>query len=362
MLVVVHEFGHFVVARRNGVEAEEFSIFFPPRIFKRKTKKGWQFSIGLLPLGGYVKLKGENDSDTRPHSYGAASLWSKTKIMLAGVVMNLLAAFVLLTILAVVGMPKLIPNQFTIASDTSVSQNEVLVGFVEKSSPAAHAGIKSGDKLQSITPLATHHKITVKNASKLPGVTKSLAGQEVRVRYSRSGSEHVAVTTLRSQKVVKASLKTSNPKGYIGIIPTQYTLRRSTWSAPVVAGGLIGQFTSLTFQGIGTAISSLVQGNTQKAGAQVAGPVGIFELFKQGSLIGYKFMLMIVAIISLSLAIMNILPIPALDGGKVFVTLISRGVGKKLSERAEAAIYGTGFMVLIALVILITISDVSKRL
>src|SRR5476649_283634 len=89
-LVVVHEYGHFILARRNGVEVEEFGIFFPPRLYKHRTKAGWIFSINALPLGGFVKLKGEHDSDTEPGSFGAASLVVKSKIMAAGVVMNLL--------------------------------------------------------------------------------------------------------------------------------------------------------------------------------------------------------------------------------------------------------------------------------
>src|ERR1700689_3335607 len=102
-LVVVHEYGHFIVARRNGVEIEEFGIFFPPRLYKHKTKAGWDFTINALPLGGFVKLKGEHDSDTEPGSFGAASLWVKSKIMAAGVVMNLITALVLFTIIALIG-------------------------------------------------------------------------------------------------------------------------------------------------------------------------------------------------------------------------------------------------------------------
>src|SRR3978361_1073867 len=90
LLVVVHEFGHFIMARRGGVEVEEFGIFFPPRLYKHKTKGGWNFTINLLPLGGFVKLKGEHDTDTEPGSFGAASLRVKSKIMAAGVVINLL--------------------------------------------------------------------------------------------------------------------------------------------------------------------------------------------------------------------------------------------------------------------------------
>src|SRR4051812_12803991 len=133
-LVVVHEYGHFIVARRNGVEVEEFGIFFPPRLYKRKTRAGWIFSVNALPLGGFVKLKGEHDSDTEPGSFGAASLWVKSKIMAAGVFMNLITALALLTILALVGMPKLIPNQYTVKSDTKVIADPVVVDKVEAGS------------------------------------------------------------------------------------------------------------------------------------------------------------------------------------------------------------------------------------
>src|SRR5450759_3189108 len=100
LLIILHEFGHFWVARRNGVEVEEFGLFFPPRLWSKKTKKGWVLSFNALPLGGFVKLKGERDSDNTPHSYGEAKLGTKSKILVAGMAMNLLTAFVLLTTLS----------------------------------------------------------------------------------------------------------------------------------------------------------------------------------------------------------------------------------------------------------------------
>jgi len=137
-LVVVHEFGHFIMARRGGVEVEEFGIFFPPRLFKYKTKAGWNFTINLIPLGGFVKLKGEHDSDTEKGSFGAASLSRKVKIMAAGVVMNLITALVLFTIVALIGMPKLVDNQFTVKRDTQLVSRQVLVTYVEPGSPASN--------------------------------------------------------------------------------------------------------------------------------------------------------------------------------------------------------------------------------
>src|SRR5579862_324584 len=125
-LILVHEWGHFIVAKRNGVKSEEFGLGFPPRIWGKKLKSGMVLSLNALPLGGFVKLKGENDSDERKGSLGAASLGTKAKVMLAGVTMNLLAGLLILTVLAWIGMPKLFStdnvgeDQFTVARDTKV--------------------------------------------------------------------------------------------------------------------------------------------------------------------------------------------------------------------------------------------------
>lgn len=372
-LVVVHELGHFIVARRNGVEAKEFGIFFPPALYRRKTKGGWIFSINLLPLGGFVSLKGEHDSDTEPGSFGAASTWAKSKIMAAGVIMNLVVALVLFTIIALIGMPKLVDNQYTVKSDTQQADQSVIITYVEPGSPADKGGLRSQDVITDIEAPG-RSPVAVTTAAKLPSITKSFAGQAVKVYYMRAGQHHEARVRLLSSSVVNASRKTDNPKGYLGISPTDFVLQRSTWSAPVVAVGLSAQLTTLTFQGIGHAIGGVgslaagaATGNTTArqngqtaASENVSGPVGIFEILKSGSLLGYQFMLFIIAYISLTLAIMNILPIPALDGGRLWITLIARALKRPLSAKREEAMNLVGFMVLISLVILITIVDVKR--
>ena len=350
-LVVVHEFGHFLAARRNGVEVEEFGIGFPPSAWKRKTKKGFLFSINWLPLGGFVKLKGENDSATAKGSFGAATFWVKTKIMLAGVVMNLLVALLLLTVVAWLGMPQLVDNQFTVESDTSIAKNEVLVGYIEPDSPASDAGLQTRDQLLSITQNGHAEKITT--AERLPELTKQYAGQEVVVTYEREGQERAATVQLRDDQ-------TAEGKAYLGLSPTEFTLQQSTWSAPIVALGLIKQFTILTFEGIGTAISAVFQGDGSRAAEQVSGPVGIVAVLKEGSLLGYQFVLLIIAIISLSLAIVNVLPVPALDGGRFYMLLLARLFKKKLSKDMEERIVGASFVFLLLLIVLITIVDVRR--
>lgn len=372
-LVVVHEYGHFIAAKRNGVEVEEFGIFFPPSLYRRKTKSGWVFSFNAIPLGGFVKLKGEHDSDTEPGSFGAASTWSKSKIMAAGVAMNLAVALVLFTILALIGMPQLVDNQFTVKSDTQLVDRQVLIGYIEPGSPAAKAGLQPEDQLHDIS-LPGYSPVGIESAAKLPSLTQQFAGKTADVYYKRGGQEHQARVTLLTQQAVNASKKTDNPKGYLGISPTEFSLQRSTWSAPIVAVGFSAQVTALTFQGLGHALSGLggliagaVTGNhvarengQTTASSQVAGPVGIFVILKDGSLLGYQFMLFIIAVISLTLAIMNILPIPALDGGRLWLMLASRGVKKPISARTEEIVNAVGFAVLISLIILITTVDVQR--
>ncbi len=368
-LVVIHEFGHFIAARRGGVEVEEFGIFFPPRLFKYKTKGGWLFTINLLPLGGFVKLKGEHDTDTEKGSYGAASLKTKTKIMAAGVLMNLVVALVLLTFLALIGLPKLIDNQFTVKSDTKISRQEVLLRFIEPGSPAAKAGLVAQDRLVSVQGTA------IRTPKQLHDLTTANPGKTVTIRYTHDGQTRDVKTTLRTEALVRASQKTDNPKGYLGVEPVAFSLQRSTWSAPIVAVGFSAQITKLTLQGLGHAVGGLgsliagtVTGNTTarrhgqaSASSQVSGPVGIFFVLKTGSLLGFQFMLLIIAIISLTLAIMNILPIPALDGGRLWLTLISRGVFKTpLSAHREEVINGTGFVTLLLLIAVITFVDVKR--
>jgi regulator of sigma E protease len=372
-LVVVHEFGHFIMARRNGVEVEEFGIFFPPRLYKHKTKNGWLFTINLLPLGGFVKMKGEHDSDTKKGSFGAATLGAKMKIMFAGVFMNLVTALILFTILAAVGMPKLLPNQYTVKQNTQLLSQRVIIGYVEPGSPAQKAGLKSRDEITAVS-LPGYSPVAVTSSTALPNTTKNFAGKKTIVYYIRNGQQQQVNVTFLSQKTVAASDKTSNPKGYLGISPEEITLQRSTWSAPIVAVGLTGQVTALTFQGLGHALGGLgsliaggVTGNTvarqhgqTSASSQVSGPVGIFEILQASSALGIQYVLFIIAVISLSLAIMNVLPIPALDGGRAWIMLFTRLIKRPLSAKREETISMVGFMLLIVLVILVTIADVQR--
>lgn len=371
LLVVAHEYGHFLVAKKKGVEVEEFGVGFPPKIFGRKMGKGifeGYYTVNLLPLGGFVRLKGEHDADKEKGAFGSVSTSAKLQIMLAGVLVNYLLAVVLFTIVAWVGMPQLVPNQFSVKSNETISRSDVVSNFVDEGSPAASAGIVSGDIIKSI------NNQSISTSQELIDAAKSNAGQEVTISFIHKGDTRQSETTLLSSQEVEASKQTDNPKGYLGVVPTEYKLATYTWAAPVVAVGSTVQFSWLTLKAIGSSLAALgkafvnaISGDgtaakqeASKASENVSGPVGIFAILQQGTSLGYQFILFVIALISLTLAIMNFLPIPALDGGRAFVMLLFRAMKKPLTAKREELIHGTGFALLILLFVVITIVDVRR--
>lgn len=363
-LVVVHELGHAIAARRNGVVVEEFGVGFPPRAWGRKLKNGILLSLNWLPLGGFVKLQGEHDSADQPGDYGAASFWQKTKILLAGVSINWLVAAALLTILAWTGLPKVLPDQFTMPGDTTLEQKPVEIVTVTKDSPADKAGLETGDQLLRFDG------DSVATPTSLVEKTKQSAGKTVEVMYNRGGTEHSTQVTLRADN--------NDGQGYLGVAPGQREMMRSTWSAPVVGVVTTLQLTGATFQGLGELLANVAKGfvlqfspdqatqqqakaSLEAAGNSVAGPVGVLGvIFPAAEKAGVTQLILLTAIISLSLAVMNVLPIPALDGGRWFTMAIFRLLKKPLTKEIEERIQGTGFLVLMFLIVIVTVADVRK--
>lgn len=370
VIVATHEFGHGVVARRNGVRVKEFGIGFPPRA------KGWNvknsvlgknvlYSLNWLPLGGFVQLQGENDAAKKKGDFGSVSFWAKTKILLAGVVVNWVTAAVLLTIVAVMGMPKMIEGQVMMPNDTTVITQPVTVGTVSKGMPADTAGLQKGDELVSVAG------VTLDDVTKLTTITKENQGKTIDIVYKRDGTQKTVSVTLRSEN--------DDKKGYLGLSGEQKTTYRSTWSAPIVGVALTGQFTAFTFQSLGTTFVNFVTGvvqnlsfnsATREAGSQklaevnqnVGGPIAILGmLFPAARADGLGSLLLVSALIALTLAVMNILPIPALDGGRWFVMFLYHKILKKpLTKETEEKVHGTGFMILMGLFVIIVIADIMK--
>jgi regulator of sigma E protease len=345
LLVIVHELGHFIASRRNGVEVEEFGIGFPPRLFSRKFGKSKTlYSFNLIPLGGFVKPKGESDSDTRLGSFGAATYKNKVKILLAGVMMNVVAVYVIIFILAVTSLPVFLPdNQFTISSDEKIVRSEAVVALVEPNSPAERGGLRVGDALKSIDGQE------VGGAENLRDLTTRKRGEEVEIVFSHEGQE-------LSTKVMLAS---SEESGALGIVPLDLESRRYTWASPLVAAGLTVQIIGLTLQGIITLLIGIFSGGNEAVN-QVTGPVGIFLLLKNAGEFGFSFIFMLIAIISASLAVFNALPIPALDGGRLALITYAKLTKKKLSEKLENTVHGIGFVILLILILIVSYRDVVR--
>lgn len=337
-----------LAAKRNGVVVEEFGIGFPPRAFGRRFKKnGTLYSLNWLPLGGFVKLKGEHDSDTEPGSYGAAAFGRKTLILLAGVGMNLLAAWFILTILSWTGVQQLVPNQFTIPGDTTLVKDDVLVGYVAPDSAAEEAGLKAGDTLISIG------EVQIEEAAQIAPLVESLAGESRDVSFSRDGSLRSVAVEFDEER---------GDTGYFGVDVGDDIVERSTWSAPIKGLGLTAQFSWLTLEGLLSTLGSLFQGQGAAAAENVAGPVGVVVLLNSVSQAGFGLLLFFIALISITLAVVNVLPIPALDGGRLFVSGLFKVMNKPLDAKLEERIHAAGMAALLVLVALITVVDVNRFL
>lgn len=369
VLVVAHELGHALVARRYGTVVEEFGVGFPPKVWAKKLKKSFlgkdvTYSFNALPLGGFVKLQGEHDDDAGPGDYGRLTFWQKTQVLLAGVAVNWILAIILVTVLAWIGLPKVLPNQFSVPSDTQTISRPVQLASLSSGMPGDKAGLKVGDE---ITRFAGQ---SIATPEQLTQLAKEHKGQTVTATYVRGGVESTARVALRADN--------TDQKGYLGASLGQQQLIRTTWSAPVVGVGATLQMTWVTLKGvveiIWNGLSGLVmkvipshsvqeQANAQLAtvGQSVAGPLSIFGiLFPAAEQAGTVYVLMMAAIISLTLAVMNTLPIPALDGGRWFVMALYRLRRKRLTKEAEEKIHGVGFMVLMGLMVLVTIADIGK--
>jgi regulator of sigma E protease len=369
LLVVVHEYGHYIAARKNGVWVEEFGIGLPPKAWGKKLKSGMLFSLNWLPLGGFCKMKGESDDSKEKGSFGQASFWGKTKILFAGVFMNFAAAALILTILSYVGMPVLLSNQFKMSGGETWSDAQLVISEVREDSPAAQAGISSGDEIVWLGAADSSNSILA-----LSDWTRENAGENVQIGVIKEGASEISV--------VEVALNPAGSDYYLGTTAgvknggTYY--QGEWWQGPIIGVATTVQFTGETVKGVGTLLWNLVSGvfkqvsldadtrdegreEISKAGDGVSGPVGIvgmvFPMFVQ---LGFVNLMFITAIISISLAVMNILPIPALDGGRWTLIAVYKARKKVLTQETEAKIVGRSFMVLMGIFVLVTIIDITR--
>lgn len=342
-LVIAHEFGHFIVARRNGVQVDEFGIGFPPKIWGIQKGKTL-YTINALPLGGFVRLKGEQGESNAADSFAAKGAWVKAKILLAGVTMNFLIAYVIITLLLIVGTPPLLGNLPQVGPITpTTGSTKLIVVEVTPNSLAARNGITAGTRLISIDGKALR------------------SPEDLRLQLSERAGKDVQIAVLRDGKQQVLSLEIPQKQGdkaLLGVSTAPETLQRYPWyAAPVAALLVILNLIWATLAAFGDMIIGLF--TKAQVSQTVTGPIGITVIFSQVLKLGAVYVLGLVASISLSLAIINALPLPALDGGRLAIVVLQR-LGVRITDRVEAIVHTAGFIALIGLMIVVSVADVFR--
>jgi len=349
LLVFVHELGHFTAAKRGGVEVEEFGFGFPPRALGKKVGKTI-YSINWLPLGGFVRLKGEDGADTSKGSFGAAPYRRKMLILTAGVMMNALVAYLILTALCFVGIPASVASSLSNAPVAHEQAAHVLVLGVADGSPAQKAGIVVGESVVSVNGQV------LKSDKELTETTKRLAGTKTVIAVRGTNDQ------IRLIDVQLRDAEEGKKSGYLGVSPFETHEVSYGAKSPLVAAEMTWNMIWGTLKGFALGIAGILHLTKPSEAATVTGPVGIVVLLSNVMRLGASYILFFVASISASLAVVNILPIPALDGGRVFLLSVQRFTGKALSPEGEARVHMIGFLLLIGLMIVITVFDVQRLL
>lgn len=349
VLVLIHEAGHYFVAKFFNIKVEEFGFGLPPRAFGKKIGETL-YSINWLPIGGFVKLYGEDEAGSGSvnlktkdlpkknlsRAFYARPVWQRATVVIAGVFMNFVLAVALVSLLfSIVGV--------------SVPTKNVLVGEVLKGSPAEVGGLKAGDVVKKI------NGVEIETPTQLVDITKKHLGEKITllVKVKNGKDETLSITPRKNFP---------NDQGPMGIaISPNFTVKKYPWwQAPFVGTKEVLNQTVLIGKGLANVVVQLVtRGNVP---TDVAGPVGIAQITGTIVAIGPSAVLSFMALLSLNLAIINILPIPALDGGRLLFILIEGVTGRKVSPRAESIAHTIGMAFLLGLIALITLHDIFKVL
>ena len=364
VLVFVHEMGHYLTARRFKIGVDEFGMGLPPRALGLQKVAGlpaqagkWKllfgsrlaapveesmvYSLNWIPVGGFVKIRGENgENNTDPSSFGSKPAWQRAIVLAAGVTMNVILCVVLLAIGFSIGMPSVVGDQLsptTIVRDVKVQVMEVL-----PESGAAQAGLKGGDVITAVDGLPVARTTELRSAIHEDAT-------QVDVTYVRDGD---------SQTIPVSVSKIGETTG-IGVSVFDVGLVRYPWYQAIWQGIVTtGLWVVAIISSFGMLIYNLIVGSP--AGVDVAGPVGIAVLTGKAARLGLSYVLQFAALLSLNLAIVNILPFPALDGGRLLFLAIEKIRGRAVKQRFEALAHNIGFALLMLLIVVITYRDIAR--
>ncbi|MFH1175698.1 MAG: site-2 protease family protein [bacterium] len=349
-LIIAHELGHFLAAKWSGMKVEEFGIGFPPNIFSWKPKKSeTAYSINWIPFGGFVRIKGEDeilDSGQKPDSdsFKAKPIWKRMFVTVAGVVMNIFVAVIILSFVAALGIPSGIDD-----SNENAINPQVQIVSVGEGTPAESAGLQAGDIIEKI-----NFGGDAKNVSKVQeiiDIANNFKEKEIIFTINREGSQQEIALTPRADH--------PEEEGPIGIGLARIGLVRVAWyKAPVESVKLVWDIAKTMLSFLGDMLARIfTKGQVPQ---DIVGPVGIVALSGKIVKMGWVYVGWLFALISINLFLINLLPIPALDGGRLLFLAIEKVKGSPISEKLEQKLHFYGFVFLIALMILITIRDVSR--
>nr|MBD3359294.1 RIP metalloprotease RseP [Candidatus Buchananbacteria bacterium] len=343
LLVFVHEFGHFITAKKMGMKVEEFGFGFPPRAWSKKGKDGVVYSVNWIPLGGFVKIKGEEGGNREdPDSFAYKKPWKRAIVLSAGVFMNFLLCAVLLSIGFLIGLPQAVDQEAL--EQGLVKDYRVQVVSVLDDKPAQEAGVDLGDQLLAVDGQE------IKGVSNLIEYNSDKIGQTVTYKIARDDQ-------VLTKEIEVVDIGNGRGGVGIGLVETgivSYPIHQAVWHGFKLTGVLTKEIV-FAFGGI---IKNLVIG--QPVGVQVSGPVGIAVLTGQVAQLGFIYILQFTALLSLNLAIINFIPFPALDGGRLVFLAIEKIRNKPVSQKVEGLIHMIGFSLLMLLVIVVTFQDVLR--
>ncbi len=338
LLVFIHEFGHYIVARFIGVHVEEFGLGLPPRVIGRKIG-GTIYSLNWLPIGGFVRLAGEDDVPDRSgltqknakHLFWARSKKERAAILVAGVTMNFLLA---------VGI-----TGYLLSQGIMEPSGRVRVEKVQPGSPAEAVGLLEGDVIIAI------EQKRVSIPKDLIETTRAHLGEKVTLTILRDKKEMSVIATPRKDHPAG--------QGALGVVITDLELHTFAWNEipyQAVRINILRARDMVT--GIGSMLGRVL--SLKSPGTDVAGPIGIARFTGEAVKFGWKAVLEFMAILSLNLAVLNILPIPALDGGRLAFVFLEKLIGKKLRPAFEQSAHQIGMIILFGLILLVSINDILK--
>ncbi|HEU0085949.1 MAG TPA: RIP metalloprotease RseP [Candidatus Paceibacterota bacterium] len=351
VLVLVHEFGHFFAAKRFGIRVDEFGFGFPPKLFGKKFGET-EYTFNLLPLGGFVKIFGENP--TEENTSGPDSersminkpAWKQAIVLFAGVAANFLLAWLLFSFSFMSGLPASVSNA---PEGYVISNAELMIISTLPESPAEVAGLKSGDRVISVQTVSGDQSLTEINPDTLRTFILANANEEIEIGYKRGKSEQGVASVIpvigdNGSPAIGISMD------LVGIVKVPFF--KALWEGLKFNWAV----TSATAVGLYTLITEGLQGKGDMSA--ITGPVGLVGIVGDAYEFGFSYLLSFTALISVNLAIINLAPFPALDGGRLLFLLIEKIKGSRLNPAFANAANMVGFAILIILMLFVTYNDI----